>query len=56
MNIDKLKALEAKFLLRYPMGFEDPEMIAMAKKHKVDIMKAFVHTNFAKEKFKDSGR
>ncbi len=53
MNIEKLKALEAKFLSRYPMGFEDPELIAIAKKHKVDVMKAFVHTNFAKEKFKD---
>ncbi len=53
MNIEKLEQLEAKFLSQYPMGFDDPDLMVIAKKHKVDAMKAFVHTHFAKEKFDD---
>ncbi len=53
MNIEKLEQLEAKFLSQYPMGFDDPDLMVIAKKHKVDAMKEFVHTHFAKEKFDD---
>lgn len=47
MNIEKLKQLETEFLRRYPLGFDDPELMAVAKKHKVDEMKTFVHTHLA---------
>lgn len=53
MNLEKLKQLESIFLLRYPLGFEDPELMAISKKHKVEELKEFVHHNFAKEKFDD---
>lgn len=53
MNIEKLKQLETDFLRRYPLGFDDPELMAVSKKHKVDEMKTFVHTHFSKEKFMD---
>lgn len=53
MNIEKLEQLEAKFLSQYPMGFDDPDLMVIAKKHKVDAMKEFVHTHFAKDKFDD---
>lgn len=53
MNLEKLKKLESIFLLRYPQGFEDPELMAISKKHKVEELKEFVHHNFAKEKFED---
>ncbi len=53
MNLEKLKQLESIFLLRYPQGFEDPELMVISKKHKVEELKEFVHHNFAKEKFDD---
>ena len=36
MNIEKLKQLEEKFLIRYPEGFNDPELKKHGKKHKVE--------------------
>lgn len=53
MNIEKLKQLEAEFLRRYPLGFEDPELMAVAKKHKVEEMKNYVHAHFSKDRFND---
>ena len=38
MNLDKLKRAEASFLQHYPGGFNDPEMIAIGKKHNVGRM------------------
>jgi len=38
MNLDKLKRAEANFLQHYPGGFNDPEMIAIGKKHNVGRM------------------
>ena len=37
----KLKKLEGDFLLRYPKGFNDPEMLAIGKKHKMSKMIEF---------------
>lgn len=53
MNLEKLKQLESIFLMRYPQGFEDPTLMAISKKHKVDEMKDFVHVNFERDKFDD---
>lgn len=51
MNIEKLKKLETEFLRRYPLGFNDPELMAVSKKHKVEEMKNYVHANFSKDNF-----
>ncbi len=53
MNLEKLKQLETTFFNRYPQGFEDPRMLEVAKKHKVEAMHQFVETSFAKEKFEN---
>lgn len=38
MNIDKLKTAEQIFLSRHPDGFQEPEMLEIAKKHKIEKM------------------
>lgn len=53
MNIDKLKKAEADFLVRYPEGFETPEMKEMGKKHKMDKLIDFAQKEFAPECLED---
>ncbi len=38
MNLARLKQAEANFLLQYPGGFNDPELVDLGKKHKVGKM------------------
>ncbi len=38
MNIEKLKIAEERFMMHYPGGFYNPEMLELAKKHKVGKM------------------
>ena len=38
MNFEKLKAAEAQFLQLYPLGFDDPEMQIIGKKHRMPQM------------------
>lgn len=38
MNYEKLKAAEAQFLQLYPLGFDDPEMQKIGKKHRMPQM------------------
>ncbi len=52
MNLDKLKQAEADFFHRFPGGFEDPEMIAIRKKHKLDKMIEMTQGSFARRNFK----
>jgi hypothetical protein len=52
MNIEKLKQVEAAFLERYPGGFENPEMVILAKKHKMDQMVAYTQESFQKKNFR----
>lgn len=53
MNLGKLKQAEEVFLLRYPGGFDNPEITAIRKKkHNVDKMIAFAQESFAKRNFK----
>lgn len=54
MNVEKLKQAQAKFLLQYPGGFAHPEMIAIAKKHKVEKMKKLAQESFALPQFADT--
>jgi hypothetical protein len=52
MNLQRLKQAEARFLLRYPGGFDNPELIAIRnKKHKPDQMIALAQESFLREKF-----
>jgi hypothetical protein len=39
MNRVKLKEAEEKFIIRFPGGFSNPQMLELAKKHKVGKMK-----------------
>lgn len=54
MNIQKLKIAEQTFLSRYPHGFDDPEMKAIGKKHKMDKMIELTQSAFAKKHFRDT--
>ncbi len=38
MNIEKLKSAEAQFLQLYPLGFDDPELQQIGKKHRMPQM------------------
>lgn len=46
-----LKQLEGDFLMRYPKGFNDTEMLAIARKHRIDAMVSFAQDNFKKRAF-----
>jgi hypothetical protein len=52
MNLKKLKQAEEVFFNRYPGGFDNPEMIAIRKKHKLDQMIELTQEGFAKRNFK----
>lgn len=54
MNASKLKQAEADFLARYPGGFQNPEMLAMGKKHKMDKLSDQVQEAFQKRNFRDT--
>lgn len=51
MNLSKLEPLMTDFFLLYPQGFDDPELMAISKKHKLDKMQAFVEAHFSKVQF-----
>lgn len=53
MNIDKLKKAEMDFMTRYPGGFENPEMIEMGKKHKMQKLIDFAHKEFDTDALQD---
>jgi hypothetical protein len=52
MNLRKLKQAETAFLNQYPGGFDNPEMVAIRKKHNVDKMIAFAQDSFSKRNFR----
>ncbi len=54
MNLKKLKEAEDSFLLQYPGGFEDPKMLAISKRHKMDKMISFVQESFSENSFSNS--
>jgi hypothetical protein len=51
LDLTTLKQLEGDFLMRYPQGFNDPEMLAIAKKHKMSKMVELAQTSFKKRAF-----
>ena len=52
MNLQKLKLAEEAFFDQYPGGFDNPEMIAIRKVHKLDRMVELTRESFAKANFK----
>lgn len=53
MNLNKLKQAEAAFLASYPLGFEDPEIQVVGKKHNMTRMVGQVQESFVKARFID---
>jgi len=49
MNIKKLKQAEEAFLDRYPLGFDNPEIQAISKKHKMDKLVTFAQEHFSSD-------
>jgi len=56
MNKTKLKEAEEKFNIMYPGGFSNPEMLAIAKKHKIEKMHQLAKESFAVEQFEDDDK
>jgi hypothetical protein len=52
MNLKKLKQAEEEFFDRYPGGFDNPELIEIRKKHKLEKMMELAQDCFAKRNFK----
>ncbi len=48
LDTEKLKKLELDFLMRFPQGFADPEMLAITKKHNFNRMVEFTQAAFDK--------
>lgn len=51
MNIEKLKMAEQLFFHQYPHGFDHPEMVKMAKKHKMPEMIDYCQSHFPRGSF-----
>ena len=51
MNLKKLKLAEEAFFRQYPDGFNDPEMIAIGKKHKMTQFIEFAQESFGLDAF-----
>jgi len=56
MNKTKLKAAEEKFNIMYQGGFSNPEMLAIAKKHKIGKMRELAQDSFAVEQFRNDDK
>jgi hypothetical protein len=56
VNKAKLKEAEERFFMRYPGGFSNPEMLKIAKKHKVEKMKELAQDSFTIEQFASAGK
>ena len=51
MNKNKLKQIETDFLIRYPGGFENIELVEIGKKHKMTALISFAQESFHKKMF-----
>lgn len=47
MNREKLKQAEANFFALYPDGFDDPAMLEITKRHKMDKLVEFAQESFS---------
>ncbi|WP_371379158.1 hypothetical protein [Sporomusa aerivorans] len=55
MNQAKLKKAEEIFIRRFPGGFSHPQLLGLAKKHKVEKMKQMAQGSFGVEQFESVG-
>ena len=55
MNKAKLKEAEERFIMRFPGGFSNPQMLELAKKHKIEKMKKMAQDSFAIGQFENAG-
>lgn len=53
MNIEKLRLAEESFLMHYPGGFQNPEMLDIALKHKVEKMIDLTKESLSPDAFND---
>lgn len=56
LNIKKLKEAEERFLMQYPGGFNNPKVLEIAKKHKVEKMNKLAQESFSIEQFENPSR
>jgi hypothetical protein len=55
VNKAKLKEAEERFIMRFPGGFSNPQMLELAKKHKVEKMKKMAQDSFGMGQFESTG-
>jgi len=55
VNKAKLKEAEERFIMRFPGGFSNPQMLELAKKHKIEKMKKMAQDSFSIEQFENAG-
>jgi len=51
MNLERLREAERDYIFRYPQGYDDPEMISILKKHKMQKMHDLARSSFAPDRF-----
>ncbi len=56
MNLTNLRSAEAEFMLRYPGGFANEEMVEIGKKHRVDKIAEQAGELLAKSQFANQGQ
>ena len=56
MNLDRLHAAEADFFARYPGGFDDPQLAAIGKRHRVAQLSAQARAWFSRDAFSNTGQ
>jgi hypothetical protein len=56
LNSKKLKEAEERFLMQYPGGFNNPKILEIAKKHKVEKMNKLAQESFTFGQFESPSR
>lgn len=56
MNRAKLQEAEEKFLILYPGGFSNPQMLEIAKKHKAEKLTKLAQESFTLEQFESPNK
>ena len=54
MNYKRLKEAEERFLGQYPGGFQNPKMVAVAKRHRVNQLSDYTREQFRPRNFRDT--
>ena len=55
MNLERLKQAQGDFLMQYPGGFNDPELMSIGKKHNLARMTALCEEQLAEDCFSRTG-